>query len=152
MPRISLLIILILLFLPAPVAALDPQAARQELERLNIPLTNDEFLKRVEAGDSRVVDLLLDAGMDPNLTNGEDYPVLVTAANKGHADIVKELLAHGADPNLKSAGEYGITPLAFAALVHDFVNTMTYSTAPFPPAQRTCNPCGGITCYLCRAT
>ncbi|XP_051928872.1 cyclin-dependent kinase 4 inhibitor C isoform X1 [Hippocampus zosterae] len=71
-------------------------------------------LQVVKLSSTAVVEVLLDAGADPNLRD----PVLGLtathdAAREGFADTVRALLAHGADVNL--ADERGNLPLHLAA-------------------------------------
>jgi hypothetical protein len=115
MPRIAFLILSILLFLPVPVAAMDSQAARQELERLNIPFTNEQFLQRMNSCDAVAVEHFLDAGMDANLTDSSGNPLLIAAISKGCVSVIEALLKHGADPNSKNNDEVPKSALAIAA-------------------------------------
>lgn len=55
-------------------------------------------------GRSRVVQVLLHAGADPNRLASGGESALMFAAAKGHADIVRELLLGGADIALKRHG------------------------------------------------
>ena len=55
-----------------------------------------------------VVQILIEAGADPNKTDENGRSALNTAASKGHEDIVKLLIDAGADLNVK--GKWG-TPL-----------------------------------------
>lgn len=52
-------------------------------------------------GDTRIVELLLDAGADVNATNRDGQTVLYCAAGHGHAETVQVLLARGADREAK---------------------------------------------------
>src|SRR5207248_2566669 len=51
-------------------------------------------------GYTRIVQLLLAGGADPNAKGSFGFPPLTAAAMNGHADIVNLLLDKGADSNL----------------------------------------------------
>lgn len=59
--------------------------------------------------DKAVIELLLGAGVDPNVLSRNGTRALLQACMKGHTEIVQTLLAAGADPNLVDAS--GDTPL-----------------------------------------
>lgn len=69
----------------------------------------------VTKGDTRIVEAMLQAGADPNITGESELGVslLRRAATNGHTDITGMLLAHGA--NHRRSGLDGISPLAAAA-------------------------------------
>lgn len=78
----------------------------------------DEIVGAVTAvyqDDIDAVKLLLDGGLDPNLTGVENYQasLLNTACSNNSIEMVRLLLANGADVNLKGYGNY--TPLMWAA-------------------------------------
>ena len=87
------------------------------------------------AGRARLVQMLLDAGADPNIVSGtgsRHTPLTrITQHHKtigrhaGHLGTIETLLAAGADPNL-AAGPHGFEPLAYAAVApaSDFVETL----------------------------
>ena len=58
--------------------------------------------------DGKMVQLLLDAGADPNIKTMKGYTALLGAAMEGNAADTEELLKAGADPSSKSDG--GFTP------------------------------------------
>jgi ankyrin repeat protein len=58
---------------------------------------------------NKIVELLLDAGANPNNKNNDDETPLLWAAEFNYCQIVKLLLAAGADPNKKNNN--GWTPL-----------------------------------------
>ncbi|MEZ6060565.1 MAG: ankyrin repeat domain-containing protein [Planctomycetaceae bacterium] len=64
----------------------------------------------IESGHEQVVELLLDAGVDP-LGSGTNGP-LFTAVSSGQPSCVGLLVQYGADPN--SAGNRGVPPLEVA--------------------------------------
>ncbi len=93
----------------------DPEAARRELERLNIEYDPESFVNQAARGNTGAVYLFLTAGMNPNVRGKHGprpRPALPIAANKGHIDTVKLLLESGADVNIKS--QSGDTALILA--------------------------------------
>jgi len=71
----------------------------------------------VHRDDAAMVDLLLDAGAKPTLTNRYDFPPIYFAAVNGNASILKRLLAVGADPDTTVPG--GETVLMTASRTGD---------------------------------
>ena len=65
-------------------------------------------------GNAAMIELLLNAGADPNTTLPGGETALMTAARTGKLDAVKVLLAKGANPNAKEA-KRGQTALMWAA-------------------------------------
>lgn len=92
-----------------------PEAVRQELMRLNIPYTANEFVERAAMGDTRSVQSFLTAGMDVNARNMRGMTALMAAAEHGHASIVQVLLAKGADILVRNKS--GATALMLATLL-----------------------------------
>ena len=69
-------------------------------------------LMTAAGGAEDVLDPLLDAGADPNLSSTAGYTALMRAAGKGNANIVRKLLLAGADP--AKTDDDGSTALGFA--------------------------------------
>jgi uncharacterized protein len=67
-----------------------------------------------KSGRAAVVDILLNAGSDPNSTALDGLTPLMMAASSGSAETVESLVKRGANVNAKES-ENGQTPLAFAA-------------------------------------
>ena len=65
-------------------------------------------------GNAAMVELLLDAGADPNTALPGGETALMTAARTGKVEAVKALLSRGADVNAKESGR-GQTALMWAA-------------------------------------
>lgn len=85
-----------------------PEDARKELVAVGIAYTPENFLDRINTGDTKAVDLFLRAGMDPNTQSRAKIPAVfyatVNACNKlnqekrQHAiEILIALLTHGVD-------------------------------------------------------
>ena len=51
--------------------------------------------------DEVTIQMILEAGADPNLTTDDGRTALMIASSAGHLSIVQMLLEAGADPNLK---------------------------------------------------
>ena len=93
----------------AIAAALGDEARVRELLQADAAQANEQesggkrpLSAAAERGRAAIVDLLLDAGADPNLREGPNCPrghALWAAAHLGHRDIAARLLAAGADPN-----------------------------------------------------
>src|SRR5262249_12062671 len=65
-------------------------------------------------GSASMVELLLNAGADPNAASGEGESALMTAARTGRPEPIRLLLARGADPNA-AARKFGETAVRWAA-------------------------------------
>jgi len=91
---------------------------------LQLPITghaaeeylNNALILEATAGNSEMVETLLDQGADPNAKAQSGWQTgasaLFLAARAGHIDCVKVLLAAGADVNAENL--YGETPLGVA--------------------------------------
>jgi uncharacterized protein len=60
-------------------------------------------------GDTAVMSLLLDTGLDPNLLDSRGFSLLMIAAYSDQAEMVRLLAGRGADPDLPDPS--GNTPL-----------------------------------------
>lgn len=89
------------------------QAALEQLEMLGIDPLSDAFARAVARKQRPVVDLLLRAGVSPNLPDAQERTPLFHAAAIGDEKLVSRLLAAGADPNL--ADRERVTPLMLAS-------------------------------------
>jgi len=66
-----------------------------------------------ERGDSRVIEVMLACGFDPNVKDRDGVTALHRAAMSGRTDVVRVLLAHGASVNALDA-MFAATPLVWA--------------------------------------
>lgn len=98
----------------APFVGPDELAARERLTQKNIPFNEDAFTRAVEKGDTAAVELLLAAGMTPDVKDGAGRTALITAAARGRNHVSQELLSRGADVNARDAD--GSTALMQSAL------------------------------------
>ena len=90
-----------------------PDDARRELRSRGIKAAHPILLRLyVERGDLEVVELLLEAGVDPDTGTFGGWRVLHTAVNHGHTEIAKLLLKSGANPLVKD--KRGRSPLNVA--------------------------------------
>lgn len=64
-------------------------------------------------GVAAVVRILLEAGADPNLENGENFTPLMFAAQGGHLAVVQNLISAGA--NIHAVNDHGEDALSMAA-------------------------------------
>lgn len=90
-----------------------PQMARLRLAELNVPLTGKSLIERAERGNAIAVQLLINAGIDPNASGEHNTTALIRAAAHGFSEIVSQLLAKGA--NVDAREDNGATALLAAA-------------------------------------
>jgi ankyrin repeat protein len=89
------------------------EQAIQELEKLNLKFTQDDFVRSAENGDAKAVQLFLDAGIDCNAQSSAGLTALMAAAKNGRIDVVKKLLDQKA--KVDAQGKDGLTALMLAA-------------------------------------
>jgi len=70
---------------------------------LSTVIYSDSQEKKEEAFE--ILEILLEAGADPNIQNVYGYTVLHLASQKGLTKFVKLLLKHGADPCIRNVGK-----------------------------------------------
>jgi Ankyrin repeats (3 copies) len=89
------------------------EQAIQELAKLNVRFTPDDFVRSAENGDLKAVQLFFDAGIDGNVQSSAGLTALMAASKNGRVDIVKKLL----DQKVKidAQGKDGVTALMLAA-------------------------------------
>jgi ankyrin repeat protein len=83
--------------------------AKTKLKEKGIEFTPDIFFKKVTEGDVESVKLFLDAGMNVDSKNVEQFSALIFAAQYGFPEIVSLLLDHDANPNTRN--QYGTTAI-----------------------------------------
>ncbi|MBV9492350.1 MAG: ankyrin repeat domain-containing protein [Verrucomicrobia bacterium] len=103
----------VLLLLSLSACSRSKDRAVQELQRLNLKFTTDDYVRSAGLGDLKAVGLFSEAGVDVNALNSDGLNALVASAERGRVDVVKFLLDHKADPN--AAGQQGQTALMAAA-------------------------------------
>ncbi len=89
-----------------------PEKAREELSKSNIQYNADQFLNNAKTGNTNVVKLFLQAGMDPNVKNDDGQTALMLAAYTGNISTVKLLLENGAYINV--VDKFGDSALTWA--------------------------------------
>ena len=82
-----------------------PEARDQD----QIDVSNVDFHEIARRGDTEVMDMFLDAGLDPDLQDAQNNSLLMIAAYNGQLEMTRLLLDAGADPDLP--GARGNTPL-----------------------------------------
>ena len=90
-----------------------PETARKDLSKLNVQYSPEQFLNSARDGNTKVVELFLQAGMNVNTKNADGQTALMLAAYSGHIDTVKLLLKHGAFINV--IDKFGDSALSWAA-------------------------------------
>ncbi|WP_420490427.1 ankyrin repeat domain-containing protein [Neobacillus niacini] len=81
---------------------INKEEAREELAKLNISYSPNDFVKAAENNDMRVVDLFIKSGMEPNVQNDNGQTALLNATMKENAEMVKLLINEGADPTIQN--------------------------------------------------
>lgn len=89
------------------------EQALQELQRLNVKFTPDDFVQSAEKGDLKAVQLFLEAGIDGNSQDATGSTALMATAKKGRIDVVNKLLEQKLNLNLQD--KQGETALMLAA-------------------------------------
>ncbi len=89
------------------------EQAVQELEKLNVKFTPDDFVQSAEKGDTKAIQLFLNAGMDCNVQSVTGVTALMAAAKNGRVDVVNKLLERKV--NVDAQGKQGVTALMLAA-------------------------------------
>ena len=85
----------------------------QELEKLNVKFTPDDFVRSAEKGDLKAVELFLAAGIDVNAQNASGLTALMAAAKNGRMEVVNKLLDQKV--NVDAQSKQGVTALMLAA-------------------------------------
>ena len=89
------------------------EQAAQELEKLNLKVQTDDFVRSAERGDVKALLLFFDAGIDLNAQNSAGYTALMAAAKNGQVDIANKLLEQKVSVDVQ--GHDGLTALMLAA-------------------------------------
>jgi len=99
--------------------AYNAYSAKQDLQKIGIPFSEQKFVESACSGDQGSVQLFIQAGMNVNLLaapgkqDGVSKSALHCAAIKGNVALTNSLIKQGADVNL--ADEDGNTPLYYSA-------------------------------------
>ena len=120
--------------------------------------------KSTSEDTSELVPLLLDAGADPNMTDGRGYSALHTASSWANERVIKALFDHGVDPQFPVSGVHSSIPsplcvadqmFGFKGIIQhlnrdipDFVNCQKNSKELFTyakSAEANCKPHMSIT-------
>ncbi len=88
------------------------EQATQELEKLNLKVQTDDFVRSAERGDVKALLLFFDAGIDVNAQNSAGYTALMAAAKNGQVDIANKLLEQKVSVDVQ--GHNGWTALMLA--------------------------------------
>jgi ankyrin repeat protein len=87
--------------------------AKNRLAEMGIEFDEQSFLSHVVQNQPEVVNLFIEAGMDPNVAV-EDKTVLLEACRRGYIEVGLALIEAGADVDAKDG--YGVTCLMFSAI------------------------------------
>jgi ankyrin repeat protein len=89
------------------------EQAAQEVEKLNLKVQSDDFVRSAERGDTKALLLFFEAGIDVNARNSDGYTALMAAAKNGQVEVVNKLLEQKANVDIQ--GYSGLTALMLAA-------------------------------------
>jgi len=89
------------------------EQAVQELEKLNVKFTPDDFVQSAEKGDMKAIQLFLNAGIDCNAQSSTGSTALMSASKYGRIEVVNKLLDQKV--NVDAQGKQGVTALMLAA-------------------------------------
>jgi ankyrin repeat protein len=89
------------------------EQAVQELEKLNVKFTPDDFVQSAQKGDLKAIQLFLNAGIDGNAQSATGTTALMAASKYGRLDVVKKLLEQKV--NVDAQDKQGVTALMLAA-------------------------------------
>ena len=67
-------------------------------------------------GDAEIVQMLIEAGANPNAYSYNGFTALIHAAYEGHVEVIQKLLDAGVNPNTYSSHPYNFKILAATAL------------------------------------
>jgi ankyrin repeat protein len=82
-------------------------------EKTNVKCLEAALIVAAEKGHYDIVSFLLEGGVNSNLRNRADQPLLYRAAFLGYANIVSSLLKAGADPLVKVQMDNGCFPSSY---------------------------------------
>ena len=99
MLRIAAIIVLSALSFSFSIVAETAQGATRQLDEMGLYYSADALAASVKANDLRAVDLFMEAGMNPDVADPGEPPVLAYAAEEGNTLIIETLLGHGANPD-----------------------------------------------------
>jgi ankyrin repeat protein len=89
------------------------EQAIQDLAKLNVKFTSDDFVQSAEKGDLKAVQLFLNAGIDCNALSATGSTALMAASKNGRIEVVNKLLEQKV--NVDAQGKQGVTALMLAA-------------------------------------
>jgi ankyrin repeat protein len=89
------------------------EQAVQELEKLNLKFSPDDFVQSAEKGDLKAIQLFLNAGIDCNAQSATGLTALMAASKNGRIEVVNKLLDQKI--NLDAQDKQGVTAIMMAA-------------------------------------
>ena len=96
-----------------------PDRAQQLLKLRGYDFDERSFFAAAHARDLMAINAFFDAGINPNVQDGDGRTVLISAAARGDAEIVRVLLARGVDVNVKDKQGYTALTHALEAMYDD---------------------------------
>jgi ankyrin repeat protein len=101
-----------LIFMACSHSANNIREAKAELVEMGTDFSEQSFYSQVIQNKLKLVNLFLEAGMDPNVVE-DGMSVLLEACRRGYSEVGSALIEAGADVNAQDS--YGVSCLMFSA-------------------------------------
>jgi ankyrin repeat protein len=102
-----------ILFMVCSPSTKQVREAKDKLAQMGVEYGEQSFFSHVVQNHLEVVNLFLEAGMDPNVAE-EEKTALLEACRRGYPEVGLALIEAGADINAKDS--YGVSCLMFSAI------------------------------------
>ena len=102
-----------LLLISCSPSAKQARRAKETLNQKGIEFSDQKFYSHVIQNKTDVVNLFLQAGMDPDVAE-DGWTVLLEACRRGYSEVGLALIEAGADVNARDS--YGVSCLMFSAI------------------------------------
>jgi ankyrin repeat protein len=102
-----------IMFMACTPSAKKAREAKDKLAQMGVEYSEQSFFSQIVQNQPEVVNLFLEAGMDPNVVE-EEKTALLEACRRGYPEVGLALIEAGADVNAKDT--YGVSCLMFSAI------------------------------------
>lgn len=126
-----------------------PESVRQILKLRGYDFDEKGYFAAAQARDLLAINSFIDAGMNPNVQDGDGRTALISAAARGELDVVNTLLSRGADINITDKSGYTALSHAIDAM-HDSVEDVLLSRPELDPNCRGRNRRPALFAYVWR--